>query len=56
MRTIYMYLSIGFPTADHRDEMEVEDDTTDDEIDQMVQEWTANYIEFGWSDQKPKRY
>lgn len=49
MMVIDVYLTIGYPGADHKDELEVEDDATDDQIDQEVSEWAHNYIEFGWS-------
>jgi hypothetical protein len=55
MKTIYMHLSIGYPTASKSEELEVEDDATEEEIDQQVKEWTDNYIEWGWSTEKPKR-
>ena len=55
MKTIYVYLSIGFPAATHEDELEIEDDMTEEEIGTFVQEWANNYIETGWSTEKPKR-
>ncbi len=55
MRTIYVHLSIGYPTAVRDDEIEVEDDATDEQIDQDVQEWAGNYIETSWSAEKPRR-
>ena len=55
MRTIYLHLGIGFAGANHSDEIEVEDDATDAEIDEICQEWADNYINYGWSDEKPKR-
>ena len=55
MRTIYLHLDIGFPGASRKDEIEVEDDTTDEEIDLICREWADNYISYGWSDEKPKR-
>ena len=54
MKTIYMHLSIGYPTAEHNDEIEVEDDASDEEIDKQVQDWADNYIETSWSLEKPK--
>ncbi len=54
MKTIHVHLSIGFPTASREDELEVEDDATEDEIEEVVREWANNYIEFGWSAEKPK--
>ena len=55
MRTIYLHLDIGFAGASHKDKIEVEDDTSDEEIDDICEEWANNYIDYGWSDEKPKR-
>ena len=46
MRTIELKLSI----ARHRDTMEVEDDATDDEIDEIVNDWANNFIEYSWKE------
>jgi len=45
---IEVYLSIGFPTAEHHDTIEVEDDLTEDQIAEEVREWAYNYIDYGW--------
>lgn len=55
MRKIYVHLSIGYPTACHDDELEVPDDATEEEINNLVDEWAQNYIEYSWRDEKPKR-
>ena len=55
MKTIYVSLSIGYQTATHEDEIEVEDDATDEDKDQVLQDWAANYVETSWSDTKPQR-
>ncbi|HSC57534.1 MAG TPA: hypothetical protein VLC51_10040 [Nitrospira sp.] len=49
MKTIYWNLTIGYPTADRDGEFEVEDDTTDEEIEAMVREEANNFIEWSWS-------
>lgn len=54
MKTIHVYLTIGYPTATHEDEIEVQDDATEEEIEQITQEWAQNYVEYGWSFEKPK--
>lgn len=51
MRRIEVRLSIGYPTACHDDVLEVEDDTPDNEIDQMVQEWAHNFINIAWGEE-----
>ena len=55
MKKIYVHLSIGFPTACHDDELEIEDDATEEEISEMVAEWAGNYIEYSWSEEKRNR-
>jgi hypothetical protein len=50
MRVIKVKLSIGYPTATHSDTIEVEDDATEEEIDDAAQEWAQNYIDIGWSE------
>jgi hypothetical protein len=52
MKTIYVHLSIGYPTATHSDELEFEDEATDEEINRDVQEWANNYIEISWGTEK----
>ena len=56
MRTIKgtFTLGIGYSNANHEDEFEiiVENNTTDEEIDQILQEdwqdWSSNFIDGGW--------
>lgn len=54
MPTLKVHLSIGYPTADHNDEIEVDQDDydaceTDEDRDKMLseicQEWANDYIE-----------
>ena len=45
-------LSIGYSGADHTDELEVDDDATEEEIEQEVQSWANNYIEIWWDKKK----
>jgi hypothetical protein len=56
MKTIYLHLSIGFPTATRDDELEIEDDATEEEIEETVRDWANNYIEYSWSNEPRKRY
>jgi hypothetical protein len=55
-KTIYVRLSIGYPGASRRDEIEVEADCTEEEIEQTVHEWASHYIDIGWSEEKPRRH
>ncbi len=47
MKKIKVYLTIGLATCRHDDVIEVEDDATQEDIDQAVHEWAHNYIDFG---------
>lgn len=50
MKTIEMKLSIGYPTATHEDEIQVEDDATAEKIDEEVKQWAWNYIDISWEE------
>ena len=54
MKTIYTTLSIGLAGAVQRDELEVPDEASEDEIQEIVKDWANNYIDFGWSEEKPR--
>ena len=41
-------LSIGYCNADRDDEIEVEDGSSDEEIQEEVSYWASNYIETWW--------
>jgi len=45
MKTLYVRLSIGYPTAIHEDEIEVEDDATQEQMEEAANEWAQEYIE-----------
>ena len=47
MRKIKAYLSIGF-VNDQTITFEVEDNATDEEIEDMVQDWANEHIDYGW--------
>jgi hypothetical protein len=49
MKKIQWYLTIGYPTADRSGEIEVNENATDEEIEEIVCEEANNYIEWGWS-------
>ena len=42
-----MYLTIGYPGADHEEEIEVDDDATEDDLHEITQDWANGYIEWG---------
>ena len=51
VRQITAHLSIGLQ-ADRREEIEVADDATTEDINDAVREWANNYIEYSW-EEKP---
>lgn len=52
MRKIEVTLTIGFPGAQRRGTLEVEDDATDDDIEVLVEEWADQYVEFYWRERE----
>lgn len=50
MRTIKCTVETGFANAIHEFEVEVEDNATDSEIDEIVWEEACNYISIGWAE------
>lgn len=52
MRTIKCTVESGFGNAIHEDEFEVEDDVTEDEIDEIAWELACNYITVSWREDK----
>jgi Tfp pilus assembly PilM family ATPase len=41
-------LSIGYSTAKREDTIEVDDDLSDEEIEEIVREEIESYIDWGW--------
>jgi hypothetical protein len=48
MKTIKWHLSIGYAGTDQEDEFEVEDDATDEEIEEMAKDAAFDCIDWGW--------
>ena len=46
MKSITLYVESGY--ADYYKTIEVPDDTTNEELDEMAQEFRNNHIEWGW--------
>lgn len=40
-------LSIGYPTARHEEVVEIDDDTTDEQLQKDWEQWMWNYIDGG---------
>ena len=48
MKSITLYVESGY--ADYYKTIEVPDNTTDEELDEMAQEFMNDYICYGWSE------
>ena len=49
---IIVHVSTGYAGCTKREEFEVEDDCSDDEIDEQARDFMFNMIEWGW-ERKP---
>ena len=52
MRRFKFYLSIGYANAAHEEIVEIPDDYTDADIDEMFDVWVQNYIDAGYEEIK----
>jgi hypothetical protein len=52
VRTISVYLSIGYSGAEREDTLEIDDDASEDQIEEMVRDWAYDYINWGWQEDK----
>ncbi|MDD5353252.1 MAG: hypothetical protein PHS93_08850 [Candidatus Omnitrophica bacterium] len=52
MKKIRWYLNTGFAGATHEGEFEIEDDATNEEIDEYARTEAFNCIEWGWEEAK----
>lgn len=48
MKKIKFYLSIGLADARQEEEVEFPDDTTEQEINEFLEEWAADFIDMGY--------
>jgi hypothetical protein len=48
MRKIEAYLSVGLVGCKRNEIFEVEDDATDEEIEEIIKEWVYELVEWGW--------
>ena len=53
MRTISWNLETSQQGADWNGQIEVEDDATEDEIDDLVRDEIFNIISWGWTEKEP---
>nr|DAK00226.1 MAG TPA: hypothetical protein [Bacteriophage sp.] len=52
MRKIKLWIETGYVGCDYEDEIEVEDDVTDEKLDEEARIFLFNNIEFGWSEEE----
>ena len=50
MRSITLYVETGFVGGDYYETIEVPDNTTDEELNEMSQEFMEEHISYGWSE------
>ena len=50
MRSVTLYVENEYVGADYYKTIEVPDDTTDDEINEMAQDFMNYHIKWGWSE------
>lgn len=50
MRKIKVKLTIGIGNAFHTGTIEVEDEATDEDIQDAADQWANNYIDVSWSE------
>ena len=48
MRTIIVYATTGYVNSGKQEEFEIEDDATDEEINDIAEEYIQEMIESGW--------
>ena len=52
MRKVKVCIETGYAGCNHEDEFEVEDDVTENEIDEIAWELACNYITVNWWESK----
>lgn len=52
MRKIKWHVSLGFAGADRHGEVDVDDDCTEEEINEIVRGEMSNFLEWGWEEAK----
>ena len=50
MKSITLYVESGYSSADYYETIEVPDNTTDKELNEMAQEFLEEHISYGWSE------
>lgn len=52
MRKIKLYVETGYCGASYSEVIEVDDNTTSDELDSMAFDYMQNYIGYGWEEEE----
>ena len=50
MRSITLYVETGFVGGEYNETIEVPDDTTDEELMEIAQEFMQEYVSYGWTE------
>lgn len=50
MRKIKLYIETGYCGANYSEVVEVDDDTTDDELNRAAFDYMQDYIDYGWEE------
>ena len=50
MRSITLYVDTGVVCGDHYEDIEVPDNTTDEELNEIAQEFMEEYVSYGWTE------
>lgn len=51
MRKIRLFVDTGYPGCDYEDIIEVDDDTTDEELEEMAENLLAESVSCGWHEE-----
>lgn len=54
MKKVKAYLAVCFANTIHEEILEVEDDMSEKEIDNVVKNWADCFIDYGWSAEQTK--
>jgi hypothetical protein len=52
---IFVWSESGLTGCGRKDEIEIDDDSTDEQIEEAVREWFFEHNEYGWSRTAPEQ-
>lgn len=50
MRKFKFYAGLGYVGADHEEIVEIEDDCTEEELEEIFEGWLSNYLDAGYDE------